>query len=103
MRNIPIQFPSLSEQQAIAQFLDRETAKIDELIAKKERLIELLEEKRAALFTHAVTRGLNPDAPVRDSGVEWLGQIPKHWEVQRLKFLLDRPLEYGASETSEHS
>jgi len=66
--------------------LDRETAKIDELIAKKERLIGLLEEKRAALISHAVTRGLNPDAPLCDSGIEWLGQIPKHWEVRRLKF-----------------
>jgi type I restriction enzyme, S subunit len=79
--------PPLPEQRAIAEFLDRETAKIDELIAKKERLIDLLEEKRAALITHAVTRGLNPDAPLRDSGVEWLGQIPKHWEVRRLRFI----------------
>jgi type I restriction enzyme, S subunit len=85
MRNIPIQCPSLSEQRAIAEFLDRKTAKIDELIAKKERLIELLEEKRAALIIHAVTRGLNPDAPLRDSGIEWLGQVPKHWEVRPLK------------------
>jgi type I restriction enzyme, S subunit len=79
--------PSREEQQAIAEFLDRLTAKIDNLIAKKERLLELLEEKRAALVTHAVTRGLNPDAPLRDSGIEWLGQIPKHWEVRRLKFV----------------
>jgi type I restriction enzyme, S subunit len=80
-----------------------ETAKIDNLIAQKERLIELLEEKRAALITHAVTRGLPPDAPLRDSGIEWLSQIPAHWQVQRLKFIIDRPLEYGASETSEHT
>ena len=103
MRNIPIQLPSFPEQRAIAEFLDRETTKIDELIARKERLIELLEEKRAALITHAVTRGLNPDAPLRDSGVEWLGQIPAHWKIKRLKHILQRPLEYGASETSEHS
>ena len=75
-------------QRAVATFLDRETGKIDELIAKKERLIELLEEKRAALVTHAVTRGLNPDAPLRDSGIEWLGQIPAHWEVKRSKQVL---------------
>ena len=79
-------FPPLSEQRSIATFLDRETAKIDELIANKKRLIELLQEKRAALITHAVTRGLNPDAPLRDSGIEWLGQIPKQWAVRRLKF-----------------
>jgi type I restriction enzyme S subunit len=84
MRNIPIQFPSLPEQRAIAEFLGRETAKIDELITKKERLVELLEEKRAALITHAVTRGLNPDAPLRDSGIEWLGEIPAHWELKQL-------------------
>ena len=77
--------PPKPEQRAIAEFLNRETAKIDNLIAKKERLLELLEEKRAALITHAVTRGLNPDAPLRDSGIEWLAQIPKHWEVIPLK------------------
>ena len=82
---IRILLPTKSEQRAIADFLDRETAKIDELIAKKQRLIELLEEKRAALITHAVTRGLNPDAPLRDSDIEWLGQIPAHWEVRPLK------------------
>jgi len=80
-------FPPECEQRAIGEFLDRETAKIDELIAKKERLIELLEEKRAALITHAVTRGLNPDVPLRDSGIEWLGQVPAHWQVRKLKSL----------------
>jgi len=95
--NQRIPFPSFAEQRAIAEFLDRETAKIDELIAKKERLIELLEEKRAALITHAVTRGLNPDAPLRHSGIEWLGQIPKHWKVERLSRLIDpsRRITYG--------
>jgi type I restriction enzyme, S subunit len=83
--NFRAALPSLNEQRAIAEFLDRETAKIDHLIAKKERLIELLEEKRSALITHAVTRGLNPDSPLRDSGIEWLGQIPAHWQVVMLK------------------
>ena len=73
--------PPLPEQRAIAAFLDRETARIDALVAKKERLIELLQEKRTALITHAVTRGLDPDAPMQDSGVEWLGEIPAHWEI----------------------
>ena len=71
----------IEEQHAIADFLDRETAKIDALVARKERLIELLQEKRAALITRAVTRGLDPDIPMKDSGVEWLGKIPAHWEL----------------------
>lgn len=74
-------FPTVKEQQTIAQFLDYETAKIDALIAKQEQLIELLKEKRQAVISHAVTKGLNPDAPMKDSGVEWLGQVPEHWEV----------------------
>ena len=77
--------PSLSEQRAIAAFLDRETAKIDALVAKKERLIELLQEKRSALISHTVTKGLDPEVPLENSGVEWLGEIPANWEVRRLK------------------
>ena len=77
--------PPESEQQAIAAFLDHETAKIDALIEKKEKLIELLQEKRTAIISHAVTRGLDPNVPLQDSGVEWLGEIPVHWSVRRLK------------------
>ena len=77
--------PPMSEQRAIADFLDRETAKIDALVAKKKRLIELLQEKRTALITRAVTRGLDPNVPMKDSGVEWLGQIPAHWNLRPLK------------------
>ncbi|KDR58765.1 restriction endonuclease subunit S, partial [Limnospira platensis] len=73
--------PPLGEQKAIAHYLDIETAKIDQLIKAKKRLLALLDEKRRALITHAVTRGLNPDVPMRDSGVEWIGEIPKHWEI----------------------
>jgi type I restriction enzyme S subunit len=80
--------PKVDEQRAIAAFLDRETAKIDALVAKKERLIELLQEKRAALITQAVTKGLDPTVPMKDSGVEWLGQTPAHWEVQPLRWAL---------------
>lgn len=83
---IPIQCPSLPEQRAIADFLEHETARIDALTAKKERLIELLHEKRDALITRAVTRGLNPDVPTKESGVEWIDEIPAHWEIKRLKF-----------------
>ena len=73
------------QQCAIVAFLDRETAKIDALVARKERLIELLQEKRTALITRAVTRGLDPNVPMKDSGVEWLGEIPAHWETTKIK------------------
>ena len=78
--------PPLPEQRAIAAILDRETARIDALVTKKERLIELLQEKRAALISHMVTRGLDSNVPTKDSGVEWLGEVPAHWEVKRLKY-----------------
>ena len=77
--------PSKSEQHLICVFLDRETAKIDALIAEQQRLIELLKEKRQAVISHAVTKGLNPDAPMKDSGIEWLGDVPEHWEICALK------------------
>ena len=83
-----IPLPPLTEQRTIATFLDQETARIDALVAKKERLIELLQEKRTALITRAVTRGLDPNTPVKDSGVEWLGEIPVHWETTKLRRLL---------------
>jgi type I restriction enzyme S subunit len=89
LRAMPLVYPPLPEQRAIAAFLDRETAKVDEVIGARERLIGLLLEKRAALISRAVTRGLDPDAPKKDSGVEWLGEIPAHWEVKRLKHLVD--------------
>jgi len=76
------------EQRAIAAFLDQETARIDELIDKKQRLIELLTEKRTALISHAVTKGLNPDAPMKDSGIDWLGPVPKHWKAVQLRRVL---------------
>jgi len=83
--NIKAPEPSLSEQQKIANFLDHETAKIDTLIEKQQQLIKLLKEKRQAVISHAVTKGLNPNAPMRDSGVEWLGEVPEHWNVKPLK------------------
>jgi type I restriction enzyme S subunit len=79
--------PSTDEQKQVTIFLDRETAKIDALIAEQQRLIELLQEKRQAVISHAVTKGLNPNAPMKDSGVEWLGEVPEHWEVLELKRL----------------
>lgn len=101
VRKIRFGRPPSPEQRAIAVFLDRETARIDELVAKKEALIALLHEKRTALITRAVTKGLDPNAPMKDSGVGWLGQVPAHWDVKRLKFLLAVPLKYGANEVGE--
>ena len=85
LRGISVGIPPVAEQRAILEFLDRETAKIDALIAEQQRLIELLQEKRQAVISHAVTKGLNPNAPMKDSGVEWLGEVPQHWEVAQLK------------------
>ena len=82
--------PPRSEQRAIANFLNHETARIDALVAKKQRLIELLQEQRTALITRAVTKGLDPTLPMKDSGVEWLGEIPEHWEVKKLKNVCSR-------------
>lgn len=80
--------PPWSEQQTIAAFLDHETARIDALIDEQKRLIELLKEKRQAVISHAVTKGLSPDVPMKDSGVEWLGEVPAHWEILRSKRFL---------------
>lgn len=85
VNNLLFSLPSLNEQKKIANFLDYETAKIDTLIEKQQHLIELLTEKRQAVISHAVTKGLNPDVPMKDSGVEWLGEVPEHWEVKRFK------------------
>lgn len=96
VRNFEIAFPPIEEQQAIAAFLDRETGKIDALIAEQRRLVELLAEKRQVVISHAVTKGLpstssgqGSNVPMKDSGNEWLGEVPAHWAVRRLKFLCD--------------
>ena len=92
---IPVPLPHPAEQTQIAAFLDRETAKIDELVAEQRRLMELLKEKRQAVISHAVTKGLNPDAPMKPSGIEWLGEVPAHWEVMRLKYVQPCKSLYG--------
>jgi len=79
--------PSINEQKAIANFLDQKTAVIDDLIADKEKFIELLQEKRQAIITEAVTKGLNPNARMKDSGSEWISEIPQHWNLRRIKYL----------------
>lgn len=86
-QRIELVLPPKSEQDKIFKFLDHETAKIDSLIAKQEKLIELLKEKRQAVISHAVTKGLNPDVTMKDSGVEWLGQVPEHWGVTKLSYV----------------
>ena len=80
-------FPSIDEQQKIVAFLNTETIRIDNLITKQEKLIELLEEQRKSIISHAVTKGLNPNAPMKDSGVEWLGEVPEHWDVTFIKYI----------------
>ena len=97
--NIKLPVPSIDEQQKIVSFLDIETARIDNLIAKQEKLIELLEEQRKSIISHAVTKGLNPNAPMKDSGVEWLGEVPEHWMTPSSKHLLEIPITDGPHET----
>lgn len=80
-----VAFPPLDEQRSIAEFLEKETAKIDGLVNEQEKLIALLKEKRQSVISHAVTKGLDPNVPMKDSGIEWLGEVPAHWEVRSLK------------------
>jgi type I restriction enzyme, S subunit len=84
-KKIPLPIPNVDEQRRIVEFLDRKTSEIDQAIAQKQRLIELLQEQKAILINRAVTRGLNPDVPMRDSGVEWIGEIPESWKLKRVK------------------
>jgi len=79
--------PPLSEQKIIADYLDKKTSQIDKAIAQKEQIIELLKERKQILINKAVTRGLNPDVPLKDSGIDWIGKIPEHWEVIRLRYI----------------
>ncbi|MUG34097.1 restriction endonuclease subunit S [Commensalibacter sp. ESL0382] len=80
-------YPNFKEQERIVSYLNLETAKIDALIAKQEKLIELLEEQRKSVISHAVTKGLDPNAPMKNSGIEWLGEVPEHWEERKIKFV----------------
>jgi type I restriction enzyme S subunit len=87
--NAIVCLPSVEEQEKIFKFIDRKTSKIDNLIADKEKLIELLQEQRQAIITEAVTKGLNSNVRMKNSGIEWIGEIPEHWEINRVKYLSD--------------
>ncbi len=91
--------PPKEEQTVIARFLDYKLAKINRFIQKKKHLIKLLNEQKAAIINQAVTKGLDPNAKIKPSGIEWLGDIPENWEVWRLKFLTNGRLKYGANES----
>ena len=98
---IEIPLPPLETQQRIARFLDEKTGQIDALIEKKRKLLDRLAGKRQTLITRAVTKGLNPDAPMKSSGIDWLSDIPAHWEVLRMKLITSEPLSYGANAAAE--
>ena len=85
--NLPLLYPSIVEQKAIATYLDKATAKIDETIAQQQKMIDLLNERKQIIINNAVTKGLNPDAPMKDSGVDWIGEIPEHWEINKFRNL----------------
>ena len=97
----PIILPPISEQQAIADYLDTATAKIDEAIAQQQKMIDLLNERKQIIINNAVTKGFNPDAPMKDSGVDWIGEIPESWIVRRGKFLFDIVNEYSTTGEEE--
>jgi type I restriction enzyme, S subunit len=101
LKPIGVGVPPKDEQQAILEFLDQETAKIDELVAEQQRLMELLKEKRQSVISHAVTKGLNPKAVMKPSGVEWFGDVPSHWKVVALKHLVSRSIIDGPHESPE--
>lgn len=102
VKSLQLPLPSKTEQETILHFLDYETAKIDTLIEKQQQFIKLLKEKRQAVISHAVTKGLNPNASMRDSGIEWLGEVPAHWIVGRYKFCTTRVV-VGIAEAATHA
>ena len=100
-KNIQCIKPPLGEQEAIVAYLDKETGDIDKAIEAQQKLIEALNERKQIIITNAVTKGLNPEAPLKDSGIDWLGQIPEHWEIRRLKWLISGSMQYGANESPD--
>jgi restriction endonuclease S subunit len=102
LNTFDVAYPEIDEQKEIVAFLDRETAKIDEMVAKKQKMMELLKEKRQALITNAVTKGLYPKVKMKPSGIDWLGDIPDEWEVKRLNYLISNIVD-KAADTSENN
>ncbi|MGI6481682.1 MAG: restriction endonuclease subunit S [Methanobacterium sp.] len=103
LANLPIWYPDFETQKKLSSFLDKKTSEIDLTIEKDSRLIELLKEKRTALINHVVTKGLDPMVRMKDSGVEWIGEIPEDWNINRLKFLAAKKAQYGANEEPEYN
>jgi len=101
MINFPVSVPSIPEQEQIIDFLDQKTSEIDSLIADKEKLIQRLQEYRQSVITETVTKGLNPDVKMKDSGIDWIGEVPEHWKIVKLNFLKKKPFLYGANETPD--
>lgn len=97
LKNYRIPVPPKEEQEQIVRYLDWQNSRLNKLINAKKKEIALLEEQKQALISQAVTKGLDPHAPLKDSGIDWIGQIPEHWEIRRLKSMLESPLEYGAN------
>jgi len=100
MKNISIVFPSLSEQQKIANYLDKVCGEVDEMISLQEQMIEELKAYKQSVITEAVTKGLNPNVPMKDSGIDWIGEVPEHWEVAKLKYYIK--VDSGDAITNEH-
>lgn len=101
IKNALMVLPPIEEQEEIANFLDKKTSQIENLISKKEELIETLKASKAKLISDAVTKGIDKDVPMKDSGVEWIGEIPSHWGISKLKFNTDKDFMYGANESGE--
>ncbi|MDK2788956.1 MAG: type restriction enzyme subunit [Epulopiscium sp.] len=97
-----VPYPPVEEQNKICAFLDQKTGEIDSLIANKEKLIQLLQEKRQAIITEAVTKGLDPNVPMKDSGVEWIGEIPEGWSITKIKYICSESAVYGLNETADN-
>lgn len=103
LKQQPILLPPFNEQKAIAAYLDSEVSKIDEAIKQQQKMIELLNERRQIIISEAVTKGLNPDVKMKDSGIDWMGQINAEWRIFKLKYLIEKKLMYGANESAEDS
>ena len=101
LRDNLLPLPPVNEQDTIAEYLDSATAEIDKAIASQQRMVELLQERKQIIINQAVTQGLNPEAPMKPTNIDWLPQIPSHWDLRRLKYLLKSPLQYGANESPE--